>query len=157
MNFSRLLILGLGTLALASCKTITSERYAFSNAPVSYQLVSEMVDEETIDHTIKFRNIGQQVVSFDYTIGDEPGIPHVDCLGPNSGLIENLYPGAEAEVKNTVESMRGVYVTLGRTTYGKKTSEQLAKQYKPSTLAPASSSSSPGTLPLLESLNAPGE
>ncbi len=158
MKFSRLFILGLSAWALVSCKTVTSERYAFSNEPVSYQLVSEMIDEETIEHSVKFRNLGQQVVSFDYTIADEPGIPHVDCLGPNSGLVENLYPGAEAQVKNPVKSMRGVYVSLGRVAVGKRTSEQLAKQYKPSTLLPASSSgggSSP--LPMLEAVNAPSE
>ena len=156
MNTSRLFFLALAIGALASCKTITSERYAFADVPVSYQLVSDMIDEETIEHTVKFRNLGSQIVSFDYTIGDEPGIPHVDCLGPNSGLIENLYPGAEAQVKNPVKSMKGVYVTMGRTTYGKKTSEQLAKMYKPSTL-PAAGGSSPSPLPMLESLNMPGE
>jgi len=157
MNFSRLFILGLTAAALASCKTITSDRFAFPNAPVSYQLVSEMVDEETIDYTVKFRNLGQQVVSFDYTIADEPGVPHVDCLGPNSGLVENLYPGAEAQVKNPIKDMGGVYVSLGRVTTGKRTSEQLAKQYKPETLAPASGGGAASPLPTLESLNAPGE
>lgn len=158
MNFSRLFILGLSAAALASCKTITTDRFAFSNAPVSYQLVSEMVDEETIEHSLKFRNLGTQIVSFDYTIADEPGVPHVDCLGPNSGLVENLYPGAEAEVKNPVKSLSGVYVTLGRVTSGKRTSEQLAKQYKPSTLAPSGSTSGGASpLPVLEAVNAPGE
>lgn len=159
MNFSRLFLLGLTVSALASCKTITSERLAFADAPVSYQLVSDVIDEETVEHTVKFRNLGQQVLSFDYTIGDEPGIPHVDCLGPNSGLIENLYPGAEAQVKNPVKSMRGVYVSLGRVTNGKRNSEELAKIYKPSTLAPVGGGSggSPSPLPILESVNLPGE
>ncbi|MEN3943356.1 hypothetical protein WJU23_18795 [Prosthecobacter sp. SYSU 5D2] len=155
MNCSRLFFLVLAIGSLASCKTVSSQRFAFANEPVSYQLVSDMIDEETIEHTVKFRNLGNQVLSFDYTIGDEPGIPHIDCLGPNSGLIENLYPGAEAQVKNPVNSMRGVYVTMGRVTYGKKTSEQLAKQYKPSTLPPPGTG--PATLPVLESLNMPGE
>jgi len=156
MNFSRLFIFGLATVVLASCKTITSERLVFADAPVSYQLVSEMVDEETIEHSVKFRNVGQQIVSFDYTIADEPGVPHMDCLGPNSGLVENLYPGAEAQVKNPVKSMKGVYVTLGRVTAGKRSSEQLAKQYKPGSLTPSSSGAA-SPLPLLEAVNAPGE
>ncbi|MBB5038842.1 hypothetical protein [Prosthecobacter dejongeii] len=157
MKFSRLFTLGLATVALASCKTITSERLAFPNAPVSYQLVSDMVDEETIENTIKFRNLGQQIVSFDYTISDEPGIPHVDCLGPNSGLVENLYPGAEAKVKNPLDK-NGEFVTLGRVTYGKRSTEELAKQYKPSTLLPATSTSGGASpLPVLEAVNAPGE
>lgn len=157
MKFSRLFVLGLAAAALVSCKTITSERLAFADAPVSYQLVSEMVDEETIEYSVKFRNVGQQVVSFDYTIADEPGVPHIDCLGPNSGLVENLYPGAEASVKNPVKSMSHVYVTLGKVTAGKRTSDQLAKQYKPSTLIPATSAGGASPLPLLESVNAPGE
>lgn len=153
----RLITLGFAALALASCKTVTSDRFAFQNEPVSYQLVSDMVDEETIEHSVKFRNLGQQVVSFDYTIADEPGIPHVDCLGPNSGLVENLYPGAEAQVKNPIKSMRGVYVTLGKVSYGKRTSEQLAKQYKPSTLPAAPSAGSALPMPVLEPVNVPGE
>lgn len=153
----RLITLGFAALALASCKTVTSDRFAFQNEPVSYQLVSDMVDEETIEHSVKFRNLGQQVVSFDYTIADEPGIPHVDCLGPNSGLVENLYPGAEAQVKNPIKSMRGVYVTLGKVSYGKRTSEQLAKQYKPGTLVPASSTGGGLPMPVLEPVNVPGE
>lgn len=157
MNLSRLLLLGCAAAALASCKTITTERLAFANAPVSYQLVSEMVDEETIEHSLKFRNLGQQVVSFDYTIADEPGVPHVDCLGPNSGLVENLYPGAEAEVKNPIKSLKGVYVTLGRLTYGKRTGDELAKQYKPGTLVPTSVGGGASPLPVLEAVNAPGE
>lgn len=153
----RLFILGLSALALASCKTVTTERFAFANAPLSYQLVSEVVDEETIEHTVKFRNQGQQVVSFDYTIADEDGVPHVDCLGPNSGLVENLYPGAETEVKNPVDRMSHVYVTLGKVTYGKRSSEQLVKQYKPGTLVPASGGAGAAPLPVLEAVNAPGE
>lgn len=153
----RLITLGFAALALASCKTVTSDRFAFQNEPVSYQLVSDMVDEETIEHSVKFRNLGQQVVSFDYTIADEPGIPHVDCLGPNSGLVENLYPGAEAQVKNPIKSMRGVYVTLGKVSYGKRTSEQLAKQYKPSTLPAVPAAGSVLPMPVLEPVNVPGE
>lgn len=153
MKRSRLFLLGLALAALASCKTVTSPRYAFADQPVSYQLVSDMIDEETIEHSVKFRNLGTQVLSFDYTISDEPGVPHVDCLGPNSGLIENLYPGAEAQVKNPVKSMRGVYVTLGKVTNGKRSSEELARAYKPSTLPAPGVAGAP--LPLLEPVNFP--
>jgi hypothetical protein len=149
---SRILLGTLTLAALVSCKTVTSERVTFPNAPVSYQTVSDMVDEETIEHTLKFRNVGTQVLSFDYTISDEPGVPHLDAEGPNSGLVENLYPGAEASVKNPTKSRKNVYVVLGRVTYGKRSSEQLAKQYKPSSVAQgsASSASAVGALPLLE-------
>lgn len=75
------------TAALTSCKTVASRPVVIGDSPVAYQLVSEIVDEESLDHTIKFRNVGQQIVSFDYTIADDPNVPHVDCLGPNSGLV----------------------------------------------------------------------
>jgi len=131
---------------------VSSPRATFPNAPVSYQTVSTTVDEETIEHTVKFRNVGSQVLSFDYTIADEPGVPHMDAEGPNSGLIENLYPGAEASVKNPTKSMKNAFVVMGRVTYGKRSSEQLAKQYKPSSVAAnnASASGAAAALPLLE-------
>lgn len=144
---------------LTSCKTMISDPVAIGDAPVTYRLVSEIIDEETLEYTIKFRNIGQQVASFDYTLADDASVPHLDCLGPNSGLVENLYPGAEATVKNTLKS-RDVHVVLGRLTYGKKSSEQLARAYKPSTLpAPGSASSGGALLPLptLEGLPSQGE
>ncbi len=148
-------------MGLSNCKTISSGRVVFPNAPVAYQTVSEMVDEETIDHTVKFRNVGNQVLSFDYTIADVPEVPHTDCLGPNSGLVENLYPGAEAVVKNPLKD-RSVWVQLGRVTYGKKAGDQLAKIYKPETLIPAASGLGVGgaasPLPLLEPVSTtPGE
>ena len=140
---------------LTSCKTVSSRPVVIGDSPVAYQLVSEIVDEESLEHTVKFRNIGQQVVSFDYTIVDDPNVPHVDCLGPNSGLVENLYPGAEAVVKNPLASKR-VTVNLGRFTVGKKTSEELARMYKPGTLttplAPAGD-----LLPTLEGVSPPSE
>lgn len=137
---------------------MTTSRVTFPDTTVSYQAVSEMVDEETIEHTVKFRNVGNQVVSFDYTIADEPGVPHTDAEGPNSGLVENLYPGAEVSVKNPTKSMRHVYVVLGKVSYGKRSSEQLAKQYKPgSVVAQGVTAGSPSAtvLPLLEPVNAP--
>ena len=143
-------------LGLTCCKTVTTARAQFPNSPVSWQLVSEIVDEETIDYTVKFRNTGTQVISFDYTISDEPSVPHTDAEGPNSGLVENLYPGAEANVKNPIKRMSDIYVTLGRVTYGKKDSSELAKLYKPSAAkAAASSTAAPVSLPLLEPVTPP--
>ena len=154
---TRLLLTAITALSLASCKTFTSDRVTFPNTPVSYQTVSDMIDEETIEHTVKFRNMGIEIVSFDYTIADEVGVPHTDAEGPNSGLVENLYPGAEASVKNPTKSMDDLYVVLGKVTYGKRTSEQLAKQYKPSSVAVNSSPAAGAAmaLPLLEPVTAP--
>jgi len=161
MHTSRLIFCAIAAVsALTSCKTITSQRVTFPHAPVAYHTVSEMVDEETIEHTVKFRNVGNQILSFDYTIADEPGVPHTDCLGPNSGLVENLYPGAEVSVKNPAKSMTNVQVLLGRVTYGKRTSEQLTKMYKPSLAVPGAATPSAGgttPLPVLEPVTVPGE
>lgn len=131
---------------------------AYPDTPVSYQMVSEVIDEETIEHRVRFRNVGQDVVSFDYTLCDTPGVPHIDCLGPNSGLVENLYPGAQVEVKNPVKKNKGTYVILGRVTHGKRNSQELAKMYKPSTLKPETpAAGAGGPLPMLEPVNAPRE
>lgn len=134
---TRLLLGSIAALALISCKTITSKPVVFPDSPISYQTVSEMIDEETIEHSLKFRNIGSQIVSFDYTLADSPTVPHTDAEGPNSGLVENLYPGAEASVKNTLKSSNGVHVILGKITYGRRSTDQLAKLYRPSYVAPA--------------------
>lgn len=154
---SRLIALAAVSLALASCKTITTSRVTFPDTPVAYQLVSDMVDEETIDYTVKFRNVGNQIVSFDYTIADEAGVPHTDAEGPNSGVIENLYPGAEASVKNPTKSQRA-YIVLGRVTHGRKSADEITKMYRPHTAraaAAASATSAVGALPLLEPVSAP--
>ncbi len=151
-----LLFAAAATLGLTSCKTVTTARSQFPDSPVSWQLVSEMIDEETLDYTVRFRNTGTQVISFDYTISDEPGVPHTDAEGPNSGLVENLYPGAEANVKNPMKRMKDIYVVLGRVTYGKKDSSALAKLYKPSAAkAAAGSATAAASLPLLEPVTPP--
>lgn len=149
MHKYSLFALAIASAALVSgCKTIETARVVYPDTPIAYQLVSDMVDEETIEHSVKFRNIGKEVISFDYTITDDPTVPHIDCLGPNSGLIENLYPGAEILVKNptkptelvgpvpgVLSGKRGsVHMVLGRITYGKRTSDELARSYKPSTV-----------------------
>lgn len=139
----------LAVAALSSCKTVSSRPVVIGDSPVAYQIVSEIVDEESLDHTIKFRNVGREIVSFDYTIVDDPNVPHVDCLGPNSGLVENLYPGVEAVVKNPLESKR-VLVTLGRLTQGKKSTEELARLYKPGTLTTSVAAPGADLLPALE-------
>lgn len=80
---------------------------------------------------------------------DDGSVPHVDAGGPNSGLVENLYPGAEVSVKNTWGHDK-VTVHTGSMTYGKRSSEQLAKTYKPWTITPASTTATAaaGALPL---------
>ncbi len=154
---SRLLTLAAVSLALASCKTVTTQRVVFPNTPVAFQLVSDMVDEETLDYTVKFRNVGNQIVSFDYTIADEPDVPHTDAEGPNSGVIENLYPGAEASVKNPTKS-QDAYIVLGRVTHGRKSGDEINRMYRPTvarTAAAASAASAVGALPLLEPVTTP--
>lgn len=145
-------------LLFSSCTVIESRQKPVANTPVTWRHVTEVVDEEVVTHSIKFRNIGRDIVSFDYTIIDTLGVPHVDSAGPNSGLIENLYPGAETQVKNPLKGT-AEDVILGRLTYGKRSGEQLAKAYKPWSITP-SGTTSPGEalLPLPEPpLSAPGE
>jgi hypothetical protein len=146
----------LAAAALSSCKTVASRPVVIGDSPVAYQLVSDIVDEDSLEYTVKFRNVGQQIVSFDYTIADDPNVPHVDCLGPNSGLVENLYPGAEAIVKNPLASKR-VSVQLGRLTVGKKTPEELARAYKPGTLTAPATAPALDLLPTLEGVSPPSE
>ena len=120
---------------LVSCHTVESKRLQFPDQPIAVKVINKVIDEDTLEYAIKFRNTGNDVISFDYTISDEPGVPHVDADGPNSGLIENLYPGAELEVKNPLNRM-AVFVTHGRVTHGKKTSPELQAIYRPNA-APA--------------------
>ncbi|MBE7498326.1 MAG: hypothetical protein HS117_25595 [Verrucomicrobiaceae bacterium] len=156
---ARLCLLSIVSAAFVSCTVMESKPVALTGTPVTWRHVSEIVDEEIVQHSVKFRNIGQQVVSFDYTLVDDAYVPHMDAAGPNSGLVENLYPGAEVQVKNPLKG-DAVTVQVGRVTYGKRSSEQLAKTYKPWTITPASSASpaAGGILPLPEPPQpAPGE
>jgi hypothetical protein len=108
----------------------------FKNHPIALYVVSKISeDEETLDYSVKFRNVGREIMSFDYTIADEPGVPHVDSLGPRSGLVENLYPGDEVEVPNPTKEMT-VWATLGTVSYGKRTKDELASIYKPDQYRP---------------------
>ncbi len=141
MTTARLILcslLGLSALTLASCETYRTRKVTFQNHPIALYVVSEVVDEESIDYSVKFRNVGREVLSFDYTIADEGGVPHVDSQGPNSGVVENLYPGAEVKVSNPTESMK-VWVTLGKVTYGKRPKDELKSIYQPDdfTMAPS--------------------
>lgn len=99
-------------------------------------MLNKVVDEYegTVEYTLLFRNNGRDIASFDYTVSDRPAVPHVDKEGPNSGLIENLYPGAEIEVPNPVGRM-AVHVTLGTVTYGKRGKEELTSIYAPERMA----------------------
>ncbi|MEM7143689.1 MAG: hypothetical protein AAF591_01050 [Verrucomicrobiota bacterium] len=118
-----------GTL-LSSCSSLYTRHITFERHPIAVRVVSEVIDEdEPLEYRVVFRNVGRQVMSFDYTIGDEPGIPHVDMDGPNSGLIENLYPGEEKEVLNPMNKMT-IWATLGTVTYGKQTKEEIERIYK---------------------------
>ena len=115
---------------ISSCTTIQTKRIVFENHPIALRVVNTVVDEETIEYTIKFRNVGRDIVSFDYTVSDEEGVPHVDKFGPNSGFVDKLYPGAEIEVPNPMKRM-AVFVTLGAVTYGKRSSVELDQIYHP--------------------------
>jgi len=132
-------------LTLVSCETYRTRKVVFKNHPIALYVVSELVDEETIDYSVKFRNVGREVLSFDYTIADEAGVPHVDSEGPNSGVVENLYPGAEVKVENPTESMK-VYVTLGKVTYGKRPATEIKGIYSPSQFEVMESLSAPGSV-----------
>jgi hypothetical protein len=114
---------------ITSCQSYRTRRVVFKNHPIALYVVNKVVDEENLEYSVKFRNIGREILSFDYTLADEDRVPHVDSAGPNSGLVENLYPGAEVEVANPMNTMT-VWATLGTVTYGKKTKEELAGIYK---------------------------
>ena len=131
------LLAAIVTLAgLCSCETYSTRRVEFKNHPVALFVVNKVSeDEESLEYTVKFRNVGREILSFDYTLSDEPGVPHVDSLGPRSGLVENLYPGDEVEVPNPTNRMT-IWATLGTVSYGKRTKDDLAAIYKPDTYRP---------------------
>ncbi|MEM9480911.1 MAG: hypothetical protein AAGA58_14750, partial [Verrucomicrobiota bacterium] len=90
----------LGFAFLVGCTTMSTRRVTFDRHPIAVQVVNSVIDEELIVYSVKLRNVGREVLSFDYTISDEPGVPHVDQEGPNSGLMANLYPGEVREIEN---------------------------------------------------------
>jgi hypothetical protein len=143
--------------ACSSCQTYRTRKVLFKNHPVALYVVSELIDEETLEYSVKFRNVGREVLSFDYTIADEGGVPHVDAEGPQSGLVENLYPGAEVKVENPTESMT-VFVTLGKVTYGKRPQDELKGIYNPTASSPEETLGAPvdgGLIPLPAGPNPP--
>lgn len=128
-----LISLGAAVFVLPSCATTAfqPEPVVYGDYNLSYQVKRKYVDEDSpLENEILFRNLGREVMSFDYTIGDEPGVPHIDMDGPNSGLVENLYPGEEREVPNP-SNLKAVYPALGRITRGKKSPEELDALYNP--------------------------
>ncbi len=126
----RLLLL-LAVLSSVSCSVLVTRRITFERHPIAVQVVSRVNEEaEVVEYFVRFRNVGTQILTFDYTIADEEGVVHVDSEGPHSGLIENLYPGVEVEVPNPTESM-SVWVTLGTVTYGKQTPFERENVYRP--------------------------
>lgn len=99
---------------------------------------TKVVDEDSpLEYSLRFRNRGKEVVSFDYTIADRRGVPHIDREGPNSGMVANLYPGAEIDMPNPPKR-RNVYLSYGKMTFGKRTQAELDALYHPSTSLVAS-------------------
>jgi hypothetical protein len=133
---TRFLALILPAAFAVSCTTVSSRPVTFPDHPVSLRVSNRIIDEDNTEHIVRFRNAGTQVLSFDYTIADQPGVPHVDAAGPNSGYVKNLYPGEEREVPNPWKKM-GVFVSLGAVTYGKQSEETLQKTYRPDLATPA--------------------
>ena len=127
-----------------SCTTVSSRPVSFPDHPVTLRVANRIIDEDNTEHIIRFRNAGTQVLSFDYTIADQPGVPHVDAAGPNSGYVKNLYPGEEREVPNPWKKM-GVFVSLGTVTYGKQSEESLQKTYRPDLATPAAAAGTAGS------------
>ncbi len=119
----------------------------FKQHPISVRIHSKVIDEDSpVEYTIRFRNVGRQVASFDYTVSDQKGVPHVDRDGPDSGFIPNLYPGAEVEVVNP-KKIKRVWVTLGTISYGRKSNPELEAIYRPSTVLNAEQSAATALIP----------
>jgi hypothetical protein len=140
------LVLVAAALALTGCASLYVKRVTFRNHPISVRVISKYIDEDSpLEYNVAFRNIGREIVSFDFTISDEPGVPHVDKNGPNSGLIENLYPGAEVELPNPTKR-RHIWATLGTVTYGKLSKEDIARIYSPGAASAPSAATSEAPL-----------
>ncbi len=130
VKFATITTILLLTALFTGCQSLYTKRVNFKNHPLAIRVKDTVVDEETIEYSVVFRNVGREIMSFDYTIADEPNVPHIDSQGPNSGLIENLYPGAEVEVDNPANTL-AVWVTIGAVTYGKKPTTKLQQIYQP--------------------------
>jgi hypothetical protein len=120
---------------LSSCVTrdgqpVSRNQKVYKNHPIAVRIFSKYIDEDSpMDYTVHFRNAGRQVLSFDYTVSDQPNVPHVDRDGPDSGFVANLYPGAVVEVPNP-KKIKRVWVTIGTVTYGRKTTAELDAVYR---------------------------
>jgi len=143
IRFLATLILAVSSIFLSSCAQPHGNlsrkgwRHVYNDHPIAVDVRSKYIDEETpLQYTVHFRNVGTEILSFDYTLADQRGVPHVDRNGPNSGFIPNLYPGAEVEVPNTVKR-KNVWATLGNVTMGKKPVQDLDKIYKSDSAAVA--------------------
>lgn len=113
------------------CATVQHKMISFDPHPVCARVKSECIDEDTLRYSVVFRNTGCEVISFDYTIGDKPCVVHIDSEGPNSGLVENLYPGAELEVESPFKCI-SVFIKIGKCICGKRTSEEIREIFLPS-------------------------
>lgn len=141
-------------VSLSACATRDNQALSrnlrvYQQHPISVRIHSKVIDEDSpVDYTIRFRNVGRQVASFDYTVADQRGVPHVDRDGPDSGFVANLYPGAEVEVVNP-KKVKRVWVTLGTITYGRKTTPELDAVYRTTAAMTAQQSALQTPEPLL--------
>jgi hypothetical protein len=114
-----------GACSSQTGNSLLSRKTTIPNRPITTWIWGKYIDEDhPLEYYVKFRNIGSEVISFDYTISDKPYVPHIDRDGPNSGLISNLYPGAEVAVRNPLNRWE-VYVKVGKMVHGKRTDGQL--------------------------------
>jgi hypothetical protein len=101
------------------------------NDPHARNVVHTKLRNEDGKLVVIFRNVGRQVVSFDYTIADKPTVPHVDSEGKNSGLVANLYPGEERPMQDYPMQKSIIWPKIGTLTYGRRSMDQLEKMYRP--------------------------
>jgi hypothetical protein len=141
-------------LVSSLCSCVTRDNQAISRNlrvypqhPISVRIHGKVIDEDSpMEYTVRFRNVGRQVASFDYTVADQRGVPHVDRDGPDSGFVANLYPGAEVEVVNP-KKVKRVWVTLGTITYGRKTNPELDAVYRSTAALTAQQTAEPSLIP----------
>lgn len=126
---------------LCSCATTPAPIISQSpNPPLIAHIEGKYVDDDSPpNYVLRFRNLGSQIVSYEYTAADRPGVPHIDRDGPNSGFIANHYPGSVVEVTSPVKTSR-VFITLGRLRPGKLVAvvSQPAASSAPISLSPSS-------------------
>jgi hypothetical protein len=142
-----LLVSLLSSCVIRDNQAMSRNLRVYPRHPISVRIHSKVIDEESpMEYTIRFRNVGRQVASFDYTVADQRGVPHVDRDGPDSGFVANLYPGAEVEVVNPKKAKR-VWVTLGTITYGRKTNPELDAIYRSTAALATQQTPEPSLIP----------